>query len=158
MTKRAKQVAVCGPNHCNYTWADLAGRVGRLLAQRGAVTLCGVDDGVMGAAAAGARSAGGVVIGIQPGEKTKDADEDLSGLIATNMGEARGAVLVGSADAVIVIGGSWDTLSEVALANHRGIPVISLMGWTVHDHLGEPINAGQIANTSEEAVDKALAA
>jgi len=50
------------------------------------------------------------------------------------MGEARNAVIVWSADAVIVVGGSWGTLSEVALAMRRGgVPVVSVGGWRVVD-------------------------
>jgi hypothetical protein len=53
------------------------------------------------------------------------------------MGEARNAVIVWSADAVIAIGGSWGTLSEVALAKRRGgIPVVTIGGWRVLDSDG----------------------
>ena len=64
----------------------------------------------------------------------------------TGMGEARNAILVRSADAVIAIGGSWGTLSELAHAMRRAadrppgsIPVVSLGGWRVVDADGQPV-------------------
>jgi SLOG cluster4 family len=36
-----------------------------------------------------------------------------------------------AADAVIAIGGSWGTLSEIALARRAGVPVVCLGGWEV---------------------------
>ncbi|MFC7527447.1 TIGR00725 family protein [Actinoplanes sp. GCM10030250] len=122
------QVAVCGPATCSPEEATWAHQVGALLAERGVVVLCGGGTGVMAAAASGARSAGGVVIGVLPDDGPPLAD--VTAYLATGMGEGRNAVLVRSADAVIAIGGSWGTLSEIALALRRAtIPVIVLGGW-----------------------------
>ena len=102
----------------------------------------------MAAAAAGARSAGGLVVGVRPGSDPGPAAGDLSVVITTNLGEARNAVLVASADAVIVVGGSWGTLSELALAMRRAqdlpagaLPVVSLGGWQVLDADGRAATA-----------------
>jgi uncharacterized protein (TIGR00725 family) len=103
---------VCGPRDCTTTQAELARRVGVLLAEAGAIVICGGGTGVMAAVAAGARSVGGLVVGIRPGPDRVGASPDLSVTIVTNLGEARNAVIVWSADAVIAIGGSWGTLSE----------------------------------------------
>jgi uncharacterized protein (TIGR00725 family) len=147
----ARQVAVCGPGDCTDEEAAHARRIGELLAQRGAVVLCGGGTGVMAAGAAGTLAAGGTVVGIQPG--TGPASVDLSVTISTDLGEARNAVLVNSADAVIVVGGSWGTLSEVALAMRRGrIPVISLGGWRVVAADGVPVPGVERVLTPEEAV------
>jgi hypothetical protein len=112
----------------------------------------------MAAVAAGARSENGLVIGIRPGNSSADANPDLSAVIVTNIGEARNAVIVWSADAVISVGCSWGTLSEIALAKRRGgIPVISLLGWTVLRGDGSPLpDAPLSAATPEEAVELAL--
>ncbi|GAA4975991.1 TIGR00725 family protein [Actinoplanes utahensis] len=153
-----RQVAVCGPADCTRTDAANAHRVGELLAERGAVVICGGGTGVMAAVAAGARAKGGLVIGIRPGDSAAGACPDLSATIVTNMGEARNAVIVASADAVISIGGSWGTLSEVALAMRRGdIPVVALGGWHVVAADGTPVGGIHHAGTPEEAVDRALA-
>ena len=75
------------------------------------------------------------------------------------MGEARNAIIVQSADVVIVVGGSWGTLSELALAKRRGnVPVISIGGWSVHDGNGEPVPGIHCAETAEEVVDFVLQA
>lgn len=112
----------------------------------------------MAAVAAGVRSRGGVVIGIRPGDSRDGASPDLSAVIVTNIGEARNAVIVWSADAVIVVGGSWGTLSELALAKRRGgIPVVALGGWSIRDGDGTPLADGpDTAESAEQAVEKAL--
>jgi uncharacterized protein (TIGR00725 family) len=150
------QVAVCGPRQCTGDERTNAYRVGQLLAQRGVTVLCGGGTGVMAAVAAGVRSNNGVVIGIWPNDSREGASPDLSAVIVTNMGEARNAILVWSADAVIAIGGSWGTLSEIALANRRGgIPAISLGGWRVLDHENREIEGIDHVGTAEEAVARA---
>ena len=95
------QVAVCGPAQCTDAEARAAFEVGRQLARHGAVVLCGGGSGVMAAAAAGARSLDGVVVGIRPGADPGPAAADLTVVLTTDLGEARNAVLVASADAVI---------------------------------------------------------
>ncbi len=152
-----RQVAVCGPRHCTEPDAENAYRVGQLLAERKAVVICGGGTGVMAAVAAGARSKNGLVIGIRPNSSRDGASADLSAVIVTNMGEARNAVIVWSADAVIAVGGSWGTLSEVALARSRGgIPVVSLGGWRVLDSHGATVPGIEYARTAHEAVALAL--
>ncbi|WP_349304759.1 LOG family protein [Nocardia cyriacigeorgica] len=151
------QVAVCGPRECSEEEAANARAVGRLLAEAGATVLCGGGGGVMAAVAEGASTAGGLVIGVRPDTDPAGVCEGLSAVLYTNMGEARNAILVRSADAVIVIGGSWGTLSELALANRRGgVRVVTLGGWQVLDADGERVDAGIAAATPESAVDAAL--
>jgi hypothetical protein len=152
------QVAVCGPRTCTEEESASAYRVGQLLAEHGAVVICGGGGGVMAAAAAGARQAGGLVVGVRPGGDRSGASPDLSAVVVTNLGEARNAVIVWSADAVVVVGGSWGTLSEVALAKRRGgMPVVSLGGWRIHDRNGQPVPGIDAVDTPEQAVEHALA-
>jgi uncharacterized protein (TIGR00725 family) len=111
----------------------------------------------MAAVAAGTRSRDGLVVGIRPNGSREGASPDLSVTIVTNLGEARNAVIVWSADAVIVVGGSWGTLSELALATRRGnIPVVSLGGWRVLDGDGRPVPGIEVADSPETAVTLAL--
>ncbi|SHF01308.1 TIGR00725 family protein [Streptoalloteichus hindustanus] len=150
------QVSVCGPRHCSEQDREHAYEVGRLLAQRGVVVICGGGIGVMEAVAAGVRAENGLVIGVRPNDSREGACPDLSAVVVTNMGEARNAVIVWSADAVIAVGGSWGTLSEVALAMRRGsIPVISLGGWTIRDAAGNPVPGIEIATDPADAVNRA---
>ncbi|MGH8881919.1 MAG: hypothetical protein ACRD0P_31980, partial [Stackebrandtia sp.] len=134
------QVAVCGPGTCTGEEAANARLVGELLAEQGAVVICGGGGGVLAAVAAGVRSRDGFVIGVRPDDSREDSSPDFSAVLVTNLGQARNAIIVWSADAVIVVGGSWGTLSELALANRRGgVPVISLGGWRVLDADGRPV-------------------
>ncbi|SCG51515.1 hypothetical protein GA0070609_2538 [Micromonospora echinaurantiaca] len=151
------QVAVCGPASATGTELAYARRVGELLAGRGVTVLCGAGGGVMAAAAAGARSRAGLVIGVRPDDGTDPGPADCSAVLVTNMGQARNAILVWSADAVIAVGGSWGTLSEVALGLRRGgIPVVVLGGWWILDADGLPVPGPVHVTTAEEAVAAAL--
>jgi uncharacterized protein (TIGR00725 family) len=149
----AIQVSVCGPRDCTSEDETNAREIGRLLAERGAVVICGGYLGVMAAVSAGARSAGGTVVGILSRADREYANPDLSIVIPTGVGEARNAIIVNSGDAVIVIGGSWGTLSELALAMRHGrVPVVQLGGWKLLDHDGRPLPGVRHASSPEEAL------
>ncbi|MEV6110247.1 TIGR00725 family protein [Streptomyces sp. NPDC051940] len=150
----AVQVSVCGPAQCGDELRMLAYEVGRLLAVRGAVVICGGYGGVMAAVAAGARSRDGLVVGVLSGGDRNGGGPDLSVAIATGLGQARNSVIVNSGDAVIVIGGSWGTLTELAMAARRAtVPVVQLgRGWSVTDEDGKPLPGVVRARTAEEAV------
>jgi uncharacterized protein (TIGR00725 family) len=154
----AIQIAVCGPADASQQEYEHAREVGSLLAQRGVVVICGGYGGVMAAAAAGARDGGGTAVGVLSRADREDANPDLTIAIATGMGQARNAVIVNSADAVIAVGGSWGTLSEVALALRRGtIRVVWLDGWQVNHADGHSVPGGPIhVLTPTEAVDTAM--
>ncbi len=146
---------MCGPATASEVDLVHARRVGELLAERGATVLCGGGGGVMSAVAEGARSRDGLVIGVRPDDGSAAGPAaDVTASIVTNLGQARNAVLVWSADAVIAVGGSWGTLSEVALAMRRGrVPVVVLSGWRVLDAAGAPVPGLRHVSTPEEAVD-----
>ena len=110
--------------------------------------------GVMAAAMAGAADAGGLTVALLPGDQ-RTANATVA--IPTGMGELRNGLLIRSADAVIAVGGSWGTLSEIALARRTGVPVIVLGGWQVHDADGVPMEL-RVAATPQAAVDYALSA
>jgi hypothetical protein len=149
-------VAVIGASHATDWELQTAEEVGRLLAERDCVLICGGLGGVMNAAARGAARSGGVSIGILPGDDRADASPHLTVAIATGFGEARNAIVARSADAVIAVGGEFGTLSEIALALKSGTPVIGLGTWELgRDDLDrDPIVRTE---TPEAAID-ALAA
>ncbi|MFE7718167.1 LOG family protein [Nocardia rhizosphaerihabitans] len=152
------QVAVCGPRDCTAEDAQRATRIGKLLAEAGAIVLCGGGLGVMAAVAEGASNAGGFVVGVRPDTDRAKTCDGLTAVLFTNMGEARNSILIESADVVIVVGGSWGTLSELALANRRGdVPVVSIGGWKITNEDGAPIFESVRADTPEGAVSTALA-
>ncbi|MDQ4004935.1 MAG: TIGR00725 family protein [Actinomycetota bacterium] len=149
-------VAVCGAGTATEEEAATAEEVGRLLAERGAVVVCGGLTGVMEAAARGASTAGGISVGLLPGQDRTGASEHLTVAIPLGMGEARNALVVRAADAVIAVGGEWGTLSEIALAMKMGTPVVGLGTWDLLKD-GEPVPGVIPAETPSQAVESALA-
>jgi uncharacterized protein (TIGR00725 family) len=132
-------IAVVGPgSSASSAEVAAAAEVGRLLAERGAVVLTGGLDGVMAAASAAAMAAGGTSVGLLPGA-TADNGSPHSVLLPTGLGELRNGLLVRAADAVIAVGGSWGTLSEISLAMRTGVRVVCLGGWSVRDAAGQPV-------------------
>lgn len=132
-----------------------AEEVGRLLAEAGAIVLCGGLGGVMAAAARGASDAGGVTVGILPGDDRRHAGPHIQVALATGMGEMRNALITRAADAVIAIGGGFGTLSEIAFALRIGRPVIGLGTWDL-GAAGAP-SAILVVDSAEAAVEAALA-
>lgn len=108
-----------------------AAEVGRLLAERGATLVCGGRGGAMEAACRGAKEADGLTVGILPGADRSEANPFVDVVVPTGLGEARNALVVGAADAVIAIGGGYGTLSEIALALKAGKRVIGLGTWEI---------------------------
>jgi uncharacterized protein (TIGR00725 family) len=150
-------IGVMGPSTCDDQGAALARAVGRTVAQRGAVLLCGGRGGIMEAAAEGARHAGGLTIGILPGASAADTPPNkfIEVAVFTGLGEARNWINVCACDALIAIGGGFGTLSEIALALRAQKPLILLGSWTFEVEGVRPHVAR--AATAAEAVDMALA-
>jgi len=109
----------------------------------------------MEAACKGAQSEGGVTIGILPGESRQAANPYVQIPIVTGIGYARNVAVVKSAQAVIAIGGSYGTLSEIGHALQNGIPVIGLNTWSLSRN-GQQDNSIIPAQNPTEAVNKAL--
>ncbi len=149
-------IAVVGPADATEQDTAAAYAVGAALAARGAVVVCGGLGGVMAAAAAGVRSAGGLCVGLLPGDSREGASPDLTVALATGLGEVRNALVVRACDAVVAVGGSWGTLSEVALAARSGRRVVAVGGWQVVDASGSPVEGMLFAADPREAVDIVL--
>lgn len=153
--KRRPVVAVVGGSRCTPEEAELAGEVGRLLAEAGAAVVCGGYGGVMEAVARGAREKGGLVVGLLSGATEDGANPHLSVALPTGMGEMRNALIVRAAESVIAIGGGYGTLSEIALALRLGRPVIGLRTWEFRDPSGGPDPVHRV-HTAAGAVELAL--
>lgn len=148
-------VAVAGPGRCDPDAATVAEEVGRELASRGAVLVCGGLGGVMEAACRGAKQAGGTTLGILPGSDRGAANRWVDVAVATGLGEARNTLVVRAADALVAVGGEFGTLSEIAFALKTGVRVVGLGTWELAKD-GAPVEAFPRAGSAAEAVELAL--
>lgn len=150
-----KFIAVIGGSQASRKEIKLAEEIGCELAKKGAILVCGGLGGVMEAACRGTNSEGGTTIGILPGENRREANSYVQIPIVTGMGYARNVAVVKSAQAVIAIGGSYGTLSEIGHALQSGIPVIGLNTWSLSKN-GKLNSSIILAKNPAEAVEKAL--
>jgi uncharacterized protein (TIGR00725 family) len=149
-------VAVIGSATCSPEIAAVAEQVGRQIARQGAVLVCGGRGGVMEAACRGAKAEGGLTVGILPGADRQEANAYVDIAIATGLGEARNAIIVRTADAVIAVSGGYGTLSEIGFALKMGRPVVGLGTWELRQE-GQPVGGVLPAGTPAQAVEQALA-
>lgn len=152
-----RYIAVIGPGaQATREDTETARQVGRLLANRDAILVCGGLGGVMAAACEGALERGGLTVGLLPGDDRSEGNPHLSVALPTGMGELRNGLVVRVCDAVIAVGGSWGTLSEIALAMRIGKPVVVIGGWPI-DAFRERVSDLPVAvHSPEQAVDQAL--
>lgn len=162
---RCPVVAVIGSSQATTEQLRLARRIGRLLAGSGVTVVTGGRGGVMEAASQGASQAGGLTVGILPGSDEAETPPNRFVQIAvyTGLSEARNAVVVKSAGAVVAIGGGPGTLSEIGLALASGRPVILLDSWQLNappstDGAGDLLHtAGSVQEAAALAVALAAA-
>ncbi len=147
-------IAVIGAGECTPEVSRLAEEVGRGLAEKGAILICGGLGGVMEAACRGAKSAGGTTVGVLPGTNPSDANPYVDIPIATGMGQARNVIVVASAQVAIAVGGGYGTLSEIGHARKLGIPVVGLDTWSLKK---EGYSGIMEAKSPAEAVERAIA-
>ena len=139
---------------------ELAEEVGRELARRDIMGVCGGRSGIMEAVCRGAKSEGGTTIGILPGRAAAEANSYVDIPIVTSMGYSRNVIVVHTGEAVIAVGGAFGTLSEIGHALSDGIPVVGLKTWPLTTN-GDGVDIGGSiirAESPADAVDKALAA
>ncbi len=149
------RIAVLGPNKCSKSEYELGLAVGKELARKDCVLICGGLGGMMEAAAKGAKSEGGMTVGILPNASADDANAYIDVPIPTGLGAFRNMLVVRSADAVIAIEGKYGTLSEIAFALRLGVPVIGLNTWTISKD-GKTDPGIHVAKTPREAAEMAV--
>jgi uncharacterized protein (TIGR00725 family) len=156
-------VGVIGPGSDGATREDeaCARELGVLLARRDVVVVCGGLGGVMEAVCEGAGREGGDTVGLLPGDRREDGNPHLSVALPTALGELRNALVVRASEAIVCIGRSWGTMSELALALRRVRPVVLLRSWDEEEVRGlAPLprpDLVQEARSPQEAVAAALA-
>ncbi len=144
-----KVVGVIGSGDPSDREDKMAMEVGRLIAERGAVLVCGGLSGIMEASSRGASEAGGLTLGILPGEDRDQANPYITIPVPSGMGVGRNILIVRTADALIAMKGRTGTLSEIALALNTGKPVVDLGDWG--------LEGMETAGTPQEAVKRAIA-
>lgn len=144
--KRSFLIAVIGGRKTDKALKKEAEAVGRLIAERGGILVCGGMHGIMEAASKGAKQAGGLTVGILPQEHKREANPYIDIPLATGLGIGRNVIIARTADALIAIGGEYGTLSEIAFGLQMKKPVIGIRTWDIKGVIP--------AQNAEEAVAK----
>jgi len=139
-------VAVIGGNFCSQEIARIAYEVGRRIAQRNHILICGGLGGVMEAACRGAKDGGGLTIGVLPGKEKNEANRFVDIPIVTAMSHARNAIITRTADVLIAVDGKYGTLSEIGLALAEGKRVVGINTWDIEG----VISVGSVDEAMEE--------
>jgi uncharacterized protein (TIGR00725 family) len=142
-------IGVIGAAEATAQESKTAEEVGREIAKRNGILVCGGLAGVMEAACRGAKLEGGLTMGIIPGFNASDANPYIDIPIVTGMSEARNIIIVRSSSVLIAIGGSYGTLIEIAVALKLGTPVVGISTWEVSSDIKK-------VTTPKEAVDLAF--
>jgi uncharacterized protein (TIGR00725 family) len=121
-----RYVGVVGPGEASAAELAVAEELGARLADLGATVVCGGLGGVMEAACRGAKSRRGRTVGLLPGLDRTEANGWVDVAIATGLGELRNGLIVRATDALVAIGGSAGTLTEIAFGLRLGRPVIGI--------------------------------
>ena len=147
-------ISVIGHSACDERRMALAYEVGKEIASRGHILVCGGLTGVMEEAARGAHDAGGISVGVLPGADRSLANRWLTVAMPTDMGHARNALVALAGDAIIAVCGGYGTLSEIAFGLKMGKPVIGLESWDLGECAQEDLKMVS-ASSPGEAVDLA---
>ncbi len=125
-------IAVIGGSTADDAILQMAEEVGREIARRGAVLVCGGLGGVMEAACRGAKEEGGITVGILPTDSHAHANDYVDIAIPTGFGYGRNVLVAKGGMGVIAIAGMAGTLSEMAIAWFSDRPIAGLVasgGW-----------------------------
>ncbi|GAX62873.1 rossmann fold nucleotide-binding protein [Candidatus Scalindua japonica] len=145
--------------------SKIANEVGREIASRGAVLICGGLGGVMAEAAKGAKEIGGLTIGILPDEDPGSANPFIDIALPTGLGFARNVLVAYSGDAIIAVSGRLGTLTEISYALIKKKPVIGIQTWNLEQLSGRMSAFEELVyrdsvircENAKEAVDRAFA-
>ncbi|MBZ0167780.1 MAG: TIGR00725 family protein [Candidatus Omnitrophica bacterium] len=129
MRRQKITVSVIGGSRIDQEVEQLAHDVGKIVGEVGAVLVCGGLQGSMMAASRGAKEAGGLTIGLLPGNDKGDANDFIDIALPLTIGFARNACVAASADVIIALPGSHGTSCEISYGLVYKRPIIDLGGW-----------------------------
>ncbi len=124
-------IGVIGGHKCSKTVSGVSEELGALIASEGWILVCGGGGGVMEAACRGAKSKGGLTVGILPSYDGHEANKYLDVKLPTGLGYARNTLVVRASDIIVAVDGKYGTLSEIAFALSEGKVVIGLGTWDI---------------------------
>ncbi len=153
--KRKTIIGVIGSSSSSSSVSEIAYIVGKEIARKGAILICGGLGGVMEAACKGVKEEGGTTIGVLPGDSKEKANPYVDIPITTGMGEARNIIIVRSSDAVIAIAGKYGTLSELAFALRFDVPIVGIATWNIDIPILRAKNPKQAVDMLFSAIRKA---
>ena len=114
---------------------ELAFNIGKVVIDNNYILATGGLGGVMKYASKGGKSSrnykNNSIIGVIPSHNKKDANPYIDIVIPTGLSLARNLILVGMADAIIILGGGAGTLNEISLGwqLNKLIIAIDFDGW-----------------------------
>jgi len=146
--RKKKRIGVIGGSKPDAKSRQMAYQVGKLIAEKGAILVCGGLIGIMEASSRGAKQGGGLTIGILPGNNPDDANPYIDIPLATGMGYSRNSLVAMNSDALIAIDGRYGTLTEIAFGCIYRKKIIGLGTWDIEGVIQ--------VKTPEEAVKLAL--
>lgn len=111
-----KQIVVIGSNNPSDKIKKIAYETGGEIAKNRYVLVCGGKEGIMEAACKGAKENGGFTVGIIPESYPEGGNKYLDIVIPTGLNFSRNYIVQSSGSSIIMIGGSYGTLSELAYA------------------------------------------
>jgi uncharacterized protein (TIGR00725 family) len=159
-------ISVIGGSDSDSTVLELAEKIGEEIALRGVVLACGGLGGVMEAVCRGAKKHNGLTIGIIPTDAKEDANKFVDIVMPTGLGYARNFLVAKTGDAVIAIGGSAGTLSEMAIAWFSEKPVVAMTqsgGWAerlagtrIDERRKDKVYSAKTANEAVELIFEVL--
>ena len=136
--------------------------IGKYVARKNGIIVCGGRGGIMKAVCKGAKSEKGITIGIMPYSKS-EANEFIDIPISTGLGHKRNFLVINSSDVVIAIGGRWGTLNEISFAVifEKPLVLVKNTGGCVDEIIrGNLMQDNEflflIVDSAEEAVEKAF--
>src|SRR3989338_7889331 len=115
MTMFKKQIVIIGSSKATKELENIAYETGSLIAKHGYIVVCGGKAGIMEAVCKGAKNKGGMTIGIIPENEAIFGIKYLRNYIVQNSGNV-----------IIMIGGGYGTLSELAYALRANKKIIAL--------------------------------
>ncbi|MGI9535296.1 MAG: TIGR00725 family protein [Thermodesulfobacteriota bacterium] len=143
-----KLISVIGTGENDSELTSVAEEVGKEIALRGHAVVCGGLSGIMESVCRGAKSEGGLTIGILPGETKDNSNKYLDIPIITGIGQARNLAVALSGDIIIAIGGGFGTLSEISFALRSNKNIIGINTWDISQEI-------QSVSTAVEALELA---